>query len=740
MRPPARAVGLAACSLLLLPLALLPLQVLRVIVLCDGPCEAPPGAYQLQGLGPGFIGQVSYFALAGVKGSVLIDRELPVHWEPLVHSPLQQAFNSSSPVGPTGRGVKVALLDTGVNYRLAVFGGGIGPGKPIVDGYDFVSNDADPLDADGHGTAVAYIIRQQAPGASLLVYRVGRAGEILLSALFRALDRALSEGAQVINLSLGTDQPDPALQQLMARASSQGALVVAAAGNSGPKPDTVSYPAAYGDVLAVGSSKPGLEQSVSVQLKTSRELGFTLNLLPMARAPLRNVSGPIVYASRALPSDVNSLDLNGAIVLAERGGQLPYAYFSYKERLVASKGAAALIVFNNQEGFFLGNLSDPLNPNYTPTIPVFSLDREAGLALLAALREGPLYALINIFRYAKDVSIFSSRGGGLFSIKPNVVAVGEDVQTLDAAGHPWTPSGSSFSAPQVSALAARLLEARPNMTGPEVGTLISLGTDLVRAPWGDLASPLEQGAGRPNQTKLLLGGLLANATSLVVHLSPLHTRASLSLQVKPVADSLSGASFLWLEGGINATARPSASGLSVQLSIDRAQRAQLYEGFLELRGRLFTYHIPMLVYVDNMTMAASAHNGSIAVGAVGGGSFVANITVITPSYERQTYAGVALPFSFRADQAGVYHVAVTARAANGSLYMGYADVRNQTPTSALQVDTTLLLSLALGLAFIALFTVALLEIYRERRAARPSTEGGAPSPPSASSTSAAPSP
>src|SRR5207244_7444870 len=57
-----------------------------------------------------------------------------------------------------GSGESVAIIDTGVDYMHPGLGGGFGPGYKVVAGWDFVDNDADPMDPDGHGTGIAGII------------------------------------------------------------------------------------------------------------------------------------------------------------------------------------------------------------------------------------------------------------------------------------------------------------------------------------------------------------------------------------------------------------------------------------------------------------------------------------------------------------------------------------------------------------------------------------------------------
>src|SRR2546423_1530820 len=62
-----------------------------------------------------------------------------------------------------GTGYTVAILDTGVDYTNSDLGGGFGAGRRVVAGYDFVNNDADPMDDNGHGTNLAGIIGSSNP-------------------------------------------------------------------------------------------------------------------------------------------------------------------------------------------------------------------------------------------------------------------------------------------------------------------------------------------------------------------------------------------------------------------------------------------------------------------------------------------------------------------------------------------------------------------------------------------------
>jgi thermitase len=148
-----------------------------------------------------------------------------------------------------GDQIIVALLDTGIDFNHPALAGRWLPG------YDLVADDADPQDEGpgmgwGHGTHIAGIILAIAPNSTILPVRVldseGR-GEVF--DLAQAIDRVVSDGAKVINLSLGMD-PDPeVLRELIDHAVGQGVIIVAAAGNDNT--NTVQYPIGYAGVLGV---------------------------------------------------------------------------------------------------------------------------------------------------------------------------------------------------------------------------------------------------------------------------------------------------------------------------------------------------------------------------------------------------------------------------------------------------------------------------------------------------------
>ncbi|OFW27098.1 MAG: hypothetical protein A3H97_21365 [Acidobacteria bacterium RIFCSPLOWO2_02_FULL_65_29] len=132
----------------------------------------------------------------------------------------------------TGRGVRVAIVDSGV-HAAHPHVQGVEQGVAIrADG----SLDDDFVDHLGHGTAVAAAIREKAPDARLLAIKVfWRALATDVSVLVRGIDEASERGAAVINLSLGTSNlaHRPLVEAAVRRASVRGACIVAAGEDQG---------------------------------------------------------------------------------------------------------------------------------------------------------------------------------------------------------------------------------------------------------------------------------------------------------------------------------------------------------------------------------------------------------------------------------------------------------------------------------------------------------------------------
>jgi minor extracellular serine protease Vpr len=159
-------------------------------------------------------------------------------------------------LGYTGAGVRVAVIDTGIDYTHPDLGGCFGSGCRVAKGYDFVGDafdnklvttptpDADPRDCMGHGTHVSGILGAKpaipggitgvAPGVTFNVYRVfGCTGSTSDDIIIAAMERALADGSDVLNISIGKpgQWPQSPTAAVATRLVNKGISVVASAGN-----------------------------------------------------------------------------------------------------------------------------------------------------------------------------------------------------------------------------------------------------------------------------------------------------------------------------------------------------------------------------------------------------------------------------------------------------------------------------------------------------------------------------
>jgi serine protease AprX len=162
--------------------------------------------------------------------------------------------------GYDGNGIRIAVVDTGIDTAHPDFGGRIAGGSSMIGG--------DYGDENGHGTHVAGIAagdgsasgqtyRGAAPRASLYVAKVlDRSGSGSMSGVMAGVEWAVDQGVHVINLSLGgsgSSDGQDALSMTCNVAVSRGIVVCVAAGNAGPASRTIGSPGAAADVITVGA-------------------------------------------------------------------------------------------------------------------------------------------------------------------------------------------------------------------------------------------------------------------------------------------------------------------------------------------------------------------------------------------------------------------------------------------------------------------------------------------------------
>lgn len=455
-----------------------------------------------------------------------------------------------------GAGIKIAIIDSGIDNSHA---GLQDPSLAVPESFPKVNSSSDvkftnnkvivarsyaslfeswdpdesARDHVGHGTALAMCaagvaheapiaaIAGVAPKAYLGSYKVlgtpGFNDYIPEAAVLKALDDAVADGMDVINLSFGA-YPAQRLEddievRALETATSAGALVIVSAGNEGPEPLTISSPATSPDAIAVGASHNARALSPSVTVGSVAYLAVNSggalpsDALTAALADVAELDGNGLACSR-LPED----GLTGRIALILRGA----CSFEAKLNNARAAGAAAAAVY-----------AAPDSPDAITmavgraALPAQMVSSDDGLAIKKRLQaaEEPLSATMQFASKSAPidpyrVTSFSSAGPNVDgSIKPDLLAAGGEIYTAtqtfdawsdmyDASGYVYA-NGTSFSAPIVTGAAALLKGARPGFTIQQYRSmLVNTATPL------EAAIP-QQGAGLLNVDAAL------NTTALV---------------------------------------------------------------------------------------------------------------------------------------------------------------------------------------------------------------------------------
>jgi len=408
--------------------------------------------------------------------------------------------------GITGTGVNVAVMDTGIDYNHPDLGGGFGPGFRVAGGFDFVGDafnssgttpgeltpvpDPDPMDCNGHGTHVSGIVgangtvKGVAPNVIFRVYKVfGCTGTTTADIMLAAMERALADGNQILNMSIGAAFQWP--QYPTARGGdnlvNRGVVVVASAGNSGANGlYSMSAPGVGKKVIGVGSVDNTHLNALAFRLATGELVGYIQ--MSNANPPALSGTEAIVNAGRACNVDLPLPPaVAGKVALITRG----LCTFREKALNARAAGATAALIYNNAPGIFQGTVGTP-----PLAFPVASLSQADGLLILGKLP--------TTITWTNQLVSLPNASGGLSSsftsygvspdlvLKPDITAPGGLIfSTIPLAqGTYGLNSGTSMSSPHVAGTVALLLEAHPNTPSQVVRDILQ-NSGVPRLWWGN---------------------------------------------------------------------------------------------------------------------------------------------------------------------------------------------------------------------------------------------------------------
>jgi minor extracellular serine protease Vpr len=440
---------------------------------------------------------------------------------------------AQSELGFDGTGVRVAVMDTGLDLDHPDLGGDGVPGAPftnsrVVAQHDFVGDayDANPAgttydpvphpddfadDCAGHGTHVSGIIGSDgdfatggvhgvAPGVSFGAYRVfGCTGSTDSDIMIAAMERALADDMDVLNMSIGSafttwpQYPTAAASDNLVNA---GVSVVASIGNSGANGlYSAGAPGVGRKVIGVASFD-NVQQRLPFITVTPANITAGYNAASGAPAPPTSGTLPLVKANAVgtvppgvLPANdgctaVPAGTYTGNAVLIRRGT----CGFYNKARIANIGGASAVVLYNNVTGRINPTVAVvPGQVDSQPvTIPVVAVSDTEGVAIHNAIVSGAQtlnwQSGTQLFPNATGnlISSFSSFGlGAELDLKPDIGAPGGFIWSTVPIeqGSYGSNSGTSMSSPHVAGAVALLLEAHPNTSQQAIRDILQNSAD-----------------------------------------------------------------------------------------------------------------------------------------------------------------------------------------------------------------------------------------------------------------------
>ncbi|KAI8328345.1 peptidase S8/S53 domain-containing protein, partial [Blakeslea trispora] len=453
---------------------------------------------------------------------------------------LTEANNLYRSLKSDGTGIKIGIIDSGIDYKHPALGGCFGKGCKVAYGYDLVGNEfnglpstikesEDPIDncpqnstsATGHGTFIAGIIAADdktynwqgiAPGVTLGAWKVYGcySSSVPNDIVLKAMEMAYKAGMDIITISLGVGGAwDENVLSVMAdRIVSKGVHVVAASGNSGTSGIFLTASPGSGDkVLTVGSTQNSHLPGYLLELSNSK---YSIPYRTYVNSPFTLDSAlPIVASGKKFNQNNDGCDklknkkkFKNSIVLMHQGGCNPLTKITH----AYDAGALAVIFYTDVK-----KTATSFEVLQHAMLPVAYVNNDDGFILFKAITKerhvkarftDKLVALNASPNQAGAVSYFSSLGPTYeLQLKPEITAVGDTVfstlpRYLKSYGF---GSGTSYSTPYVAGSLGLLLANTKKDLSPELAkqTLMNFAqpvrTPISDSQYGD--SPIRQGAG-----------------------------------------------------------------------------------------------------------------------------------------------------------------------------------------------------------------------------------------------------
>jgi subtilisin family serine protease len=496
-------------------------------------------------------------------------------------------------LGFTGKGMRIGIIDTGIDYTHAMLGGSgkkgdyaaIDPAKPnagfpnkkVVGGIDLAGTgfnaasplsadhlphpDANPLDEAGHGSHVAGTIAGNgdgastydgvAPDAQLYAIKVfGKEGSTSDATVIAGFEYAADpdgdlnpdDQLDVVNLSLGGGfgQPHVLYSEAVRNLSRAGTVVVASAGNSGAVDYIVGAPSTTDEAISVAASIDGAP--INWQFAASK-LSFpdgTSLLVKAIEGPVSkpiSTTGPVSGQLVDIGDASTDLDPATAAKLAGKVALIVRGKVSFADKIhrAVAAGAIGALVYNNAPG-------DPIpmgGDNNVAPVPAIMISQAAGLQVVDMMKKGPVSIDFKTDKFIEEpgnidtITDFSSKGPRSEDnlIKPEIAAPGLNITSagMGTGNEGVKMDGTSMASPHMTGAIALIKQAHPGLSALEYKSL-AMNTAKVLTKAGDIPITL-QGAGRIQIGEAVTAPVVSESPSLSLGRVQLQQKKVLAQQI-----------------------------------------------------------------------------------------------------------------------------------------------------------------------------------------------------------------
>ncbi len=436
--------------------------------------------------------------------------------------------------GYTGQGIRVAMLDTGIDYTHYNLGGSgnvadyqlakaaatgapppaLFPTAKVIGGYDFVGEvwpngplapDPNPIDLAGHGTHTSDIVGGHsndgvhvgtAPGAQLYAVKVcssltsACSGVAILEGLDYALDPSnsgtLNHAVDIISMSIGGSfgQREDDESEMFTNLVNFGIVSVIAGGNDGDVPYIVSQPGTTPEAIALAATTSVTATAIPLVINSPAGIAGTYgNTATLDWAPITTpVTGNVAYVGRGCPAagttpadPYPSGDLSGKVFLIDRGS----CSISLKVDRAARAGAIGVLIGLVAPGDAI-TFSNGGGTDFVPSLVIIQAYSNTIKTALGSSTVNVTLSAGNAIPLAGNIASYSSRGPGYSynMLKPDMSAPGTIVAADAGTGTGQSSeSGTSFATPLTAGSAALLLSKTHSLAPLDVKALLMGNTE-----------------------------------------------------------------------------------------------------------------------------------------------------------------------------------------------------------------------------------------------------------------------